>query len=105
MTSLATHAAQNPSAALSKTLSALGGEAAGLLVAAATDLSLVVDADGIIRDAAFAAPDLAGQGCDTWLGRRWIDTVTVESRPKIDALLRDAAPDGVTRWRQVNHPS
>lgn len=102
---MATHAAQKPSAALSKTLAALGGEAAGLLVAAATDLSLVVDADGIIRDAAFGTPDLAGQGCDTWLGRHWIDTVTVESRPKIDALLRDAAPDSVTRWRQVNHPS
>ncbi|WP_375456528.1 transcriptional regulator PpsR [uncultured Methylobacterium sp.] len=90
---------------MSKTLGALGGEAAGLLVAAATDLSLIIDADGVIRDAAFGAPDLAGQGCDTWLGRRWIDTVTVESRPKVDALLRDAAPQAVTRWREVNHPS
>ncbi len=102
---MAPHAAQNPSAALRKTLGALGGEAAGLLVAAATDLSLIVDADGVIRDAAFGAADLTGEGCDTWLGRRWIDTVTIESRPKVDALLRDAAPGAVTRWREVNHPS
>lgn len=49
--------------------------------------------------------DLEGQGIETWLGKPWIDTVTVESRPKIDALLRDAAPGTMTRWRQVNHPS
>lgn len=49
--------------------------------------------------------DLEGQGIESWLGKPWIDTVTVESRPKIDALLRDAAPGTMTRWRQVNHPS
>jgi transcriptional regulator PpsR len=75
------------------------------MVAAATDLSLVVDGDGIIRDATFGSSDLKGEGCETWLGRPWIDTVTVESRPKIEALLKDAAPGAVTRWRQVNHIS
>ncbi len=65
----------------------------------------MVDSAGIIRDATFGSPELAGEGCETWLGRPWIDTVTVESRPKITALLRDAVPGAVTRWRQVNHPS
>lgn len=74
-------------------------------MAAANDLSLVIDRDGIIRDAAFAEPDLAGDNVKEWLGRPWVDTVTVESRPKIAALLRDAVPGAVTRWRQVNHPS
>ncbi|GJE31905.1 hypothetical protein LDDCCGHA_2087 [Methylobacterium oxalidis] len=69
------------------------------------DLSLVIDAQGIIREASFGEPDLVAEGCESWVGRPWIDTVTVESRPKINALLRDAAPDAVTRWRQVNHPS
>ncbi|MBY0295826.1 MAG: transcriptional regulator PpsR [Methylobacterium sp.] len=76
-----------------------------MLVAAATDLSLVVDRDGVIRDATFGADGLADDGAARWLGRRWIDTVTVESRPKIAELLDDAAPGTVTRWRQVNHPS
>ncbi|GJD51632.1 hypothetical protein OPKNFCMD_4387 [Methylobacterium crusticola] len=83
----------------------LDAETTGVLVAAATDLSLVVDHDGVIRDATFGSDDLADEGVGRWLGRRWIDTVTVESRPKIADLLQDAAPGAVTRWRQVNHPS
>ncbi|MFC5553544.1 transcriptional regulator PpsR [Methylobacterium iners] len=102
---MASPAPNDAFAALRKTLGPLDAEAAGVLVAAATDLSLVVDTSGIIRDVTFGSPDLAGEGCETWLGRPWIDTVTVESRPKITALLRDAVPGAVTRWRQVNHPS
>ncbi|CAA2144965.1 MULTISPECIES: transcriptional regulator PpsR [Methylobacterium] len=105
MTSLALPAAAETFAALRKTLGPLDAEAAGLLVAAATDLALIVDADGVIRDAAFGNADFTDEGCETWLGQLWVDTVTVESRPKIAALLRDAAPGAVTRWRQVNHPS
>jgi transcriptional regulator PpsR len=77
----------------------------GSLVAAASDVSLVVDGEGVIRDAAFGADGLSEEAGDRWLGRRWIDTVTVESRPKVLSLIEDAAPDAVTRWRQVNHPS
>lgn len=105
MTSLASHAAHAGFAAHEQFLGGLTGEAAGRLVAAANDLSLVIDREGIIRDAAFAESDFAGEEVRSWLGRPWADTVTVESRPKIAALLRDAVPDAVTRWRQVNHPS
>ncbi len=95
---------QSPPAALQQVAGLLQGEAVGRIVAASADLSLVIDADGVIRDAAVGA-DLAAETVAGWLGRRWIDTVTVESRPKIDALLRDAGTEGITRWRQVNHPS
>ncbi|MCJ2046917.1 transcriptional regulator PpsR [Methylobacterium sp. J-078] len=105
MASLALPAASQALAALQKSLGPLDAQAVGLLVAAATDLSLVIDGEGVIRDATFGNSDLAGEGCETWLGRPWIDTVTVESRPKIAALLKDAAPNAVTRWRQVNHVS
>ena len=105
MTSLALPAASQALAALQKSLGPLDAQAAGLLVAAATDLSLVIDGEGIVRDATFGSSDLEGEGCETWLGRPWIDTVTIESRPKITALLKDAAPGAVTRWRQVNHVS
>ena len=33
-----------------------------------------------------------------------VDTVTVESRSKVEALLREAAATGAPRWRHVNHP-
>jgi len=95
---------QSPPPALLQVADHLDGEAVGRLVAASADLSLVVDADGVIRDAT-AAADLDAENIHGWLGRRWIDTVTIESRPKVDALLRDARPDGITRWRQINHPS
>jgi transcriptional regulator PpsR len=105
LSSLALPAASRTFAALHESLGPLDAQAAGLLVAAATDLSLVVDGEGVIRDAAFGGSDLVGEGCETWLGQRWADTVTVESRPKIAALLKDAEPGAVTRWRQVNHMS
>ena len=105
MTSLALPPASQALAALQHTFDSVDAQAAGLLVAAATDLSLVIDRDGVIRDATFGNAELAGEGCETWLGRPWIDTVTVESRPKVAALLQDAAPGTVTRWRQVNHVS
>ncbi len=90
--------------ALPKVAALLGGNAAGLAVTAASDLSLIVDADGVIQGASGAA-DFAEEKIGGWLGRRLVDTVTVESRTKVDELLRDAGPGEITRWRQVNHPS
>ena len=95
---------QQPPAALQQVAGHLDGEVAGRIVAASADLSLVIDADGVIRDATVGT-DLDAENIPGWLGRRWVDTVTVESRPKVDALLRDARPEGITRWRQINHPS
>ncbi|WP_018260066.1 transcriptional regulator PpsR [Methylobacterium sp. WSM2598] len=86
-------------------VSHLDAQTTGALVAAVTDVSLIVDPDGVIRDATFGADGLAEEAGESWLGRRWIDTVTAESRAKIASLLEDAGPGTVTRWRQVNHPS
>jgi transcriptional regulator PpsR len=83
----------------------LGAEAAGRVIATAADVALVVDPAGVIRDLASGADELAPDGCERWLGRPWVETVTVESRPKIEALLRDASDGAPPRWRQVNHPS
>ncbi len=89
---------------LPKVAALLGGVTAGLAVTAASDLSLIVDGDGVIQGAT-GGDDFADEKIGGWLGRRLIDTVTVESRKKVDELLRDAGPGEVTRWRQVNHPS
>lgn len=89
-----------------KTLGNLDAEAAGTLVAAAADVSLILDGKGIIRDLAFQSQELAealGHGTG-WVGQLWANTVTVESRPKIESLLAEAGPKAATRWRQVNHP-
>lgn len=75
----------------------------GALLAAACDVTLVLDSKGVILDAAASANGAAP--VKDWIGKAWIDLVTVESRPKVEALLRDALKGAPSRWRQVNHPS
>jgi transcriptional regulator PpsR len=89
-----------------KSLGKLDAEAAAMLVAAASDLALVIDDRGVVRDVSFQNDDLA-RDLDmqaSWPGRAWIDTVSVESRPKVESLLREASAKGVPRWRHLNHP-
>lgn len=88
-----------------RTFGDVDAEAAAKLVTAASDIALVLDSKGVIRDVSFGSDELAREGYDNWLGRRWIETVTVESRPKIEEMLRDAGSSSPPRWRQVNHPS
>ena len=76
-------------------------DVAGLLAAAA-DLTLIVDAKGVIIDAAASAE--CNAPVREWVGRPWIDTVTIESRPKIEALLRDAQK-GDDAARAAGQPS
>lgn len=86
----------------------LGGlepEQAAALIAATADVALVVDSAGIIRDVAFGSDELSSEGYSRWLGQPWVDVVTPESRPKVEALLRDAGSTKVSQWRHVNHPS
>jgi transcriptional regulator PpsR len=86
-------------------LGGLDAESTASVIAAASDIALVLDREGVIRDVAFGSEELSREDYGKWLGKRWLDTVTVESRPKIEALLRDATDKVPPRWRQVNHPS
>lgn len=83
----------------------LDAEAAGRLIAASSDVALIVDGEGIIRDLAFGNEELSKAGYHEWLGKPWTQTVTVESRPKVEALLRELGGKGAPRWRHINHPS
>lgn len=86
-------------------LAAFGVDALARIASAAGDVALITDARGQIIDVSFASGDLIGGGRDAWIGKHWIDTVTVESRPKIEAMLAAAGTTEPVRWRQVNHPS
>jgi transcriptional regulator PpsR len=90
-----------------RSLGDLDAEAAATLVAAAADVALIVYGKGVVRDVAFGSDELSREldGAGKWIGHAWSDTVTVESRPKIAALLEDAAAQAEARWRQLNHPS
>lgn len=90
-----------------RSLGDFNAEAAATLITAAADVALIIDAKGVIRDVAFGSDELANelQGAAAWIGQPWAETVTVESRPKVEALLRDAAQEEPFRWRQLNHPA
>ncbi len=84
-------------------LAGLDPTATAGVIEAAADIALVIDG-GVIQDVALGSEDLARERYhQAWRGRPWVDTVTVESRPKIEDLLH--ADPASRRWRQVNHPS
>lgn len=90
-----------------KWLTDLDSETASRLITVASDVALVVsDArQGLIRDVSFGNDELAGELTDKWVGKPWAETVTADSRAKVEALLRDSTAKGVPRWRMVNHRS
>ena len=88
-----------------KSLNALDALSAGRLIGASADVALVIDAKGVIRDLALGSDDLIDEVADSWIGRPFVDTVTSESRGKVEDLLAEAGGTAATRWRHVNHPS
>jgi transcriptional regulator PpsR len=86
-------------------LGALDADTAATLIGAVADIALILDPEGVIRDVAFGSEELAQELPGKWLGKRWGQVVTVESRPKIDELLAEAAGHTPSRWRHVNHPA
>ncbi|MGB3711837.1 MAG: transcriptional regulator PpsR [Erythrobacter sp.] len=69
----------------------------------AGDVTLVLDDDGTILDAAFDPEHYPG--FEQIEGMNWIDTVTEESRIKVMEMLAAARRGELQHWRQVNHPT
>ncbi len=87
-------------------LGSLDAQSVATLIATASDLALIVDADGTIRDIAFQSEELS-HDLDTsgeWIGRKLASTVVSDSVPKVTHLLVDAAtPSAKPKWRHLNH--
>jgi transcriptional regulator PpsR len=87
-------------------LGELDAQSVATLIATASDIALVVDADGTIRDIAFQSEELAGDldTSDKWVGTHLTTTVVADSRPKVAHLLADAALHNARpKWRHINH--
>jgi transcriptional regulator PpsR len=93
-----------PFHAPAKSLEALDAADAATLIAAASDIALVIDRRGVIEDLAASIEDLPRETYAGWIGRPWSEVVTPESRDKVQALLHDAAEPQKRRLRHVNHP-
>jgi transcriptional regulator PpsR len=74
------------------------------ILAAAVDVTVLMTADGIICDQVMASADLPRGMFSGWPGKALSETVTVESRVKIEQLIGDATNGQPPRWRQVTHP-
>ncbi len=82
-------------------LAAWAPELAETFVALSCDIALVIDAQG--RIAQLAQSDAQPIAKPNWIGSAWIDTVSSDSRTKIDQILADVAASGVARRREINH--
>ncbi len=83
----------------------LDAGSAASLIAASSDVTLIVDPHGTIRDTAFQSTELLGDLSESaqWVGRALAATVAPDSRPKVEALLREAATAAEPKWRHINH--
>ncbi len=81
----------------------VNAKTAASLLAVAGDITLVMDSAGVIRDVALPGMDSQFNAAAEWIGKSWIDTVTSDTRAKIDTLLKEALASGVSKRRQVNH--
>ncbi len=90
-----------------ESLGDLSAQSAAKLIAAATDVAIMIDAQGSIRDVAFNKEELSLEldGHGRWLGSTLVDIVTPDTRTKIKELLQEATSKASSSWRQVNHPS
>lgn len=90
-------------------LGALDAPALARLFALASDLSLLLDAQGRILDLAHGSPaPTLPLAPERWLGQAWTGFLAIDSQPKAADLLREAAKapaalDSLpTVWRQLN---
>lgn len=85
-------------------LGRLAPDVAGSLITAASDIALVLDRDGVILDVSLGTDQLRGEGHRAWIGRRWTDVVSVESRPKVLDLIACSGSESAIQFRELNHP-
>lgn len=81
----------------------VNSELAANLARTLADIALVVDAGGEILEVAIGNESLAEEVNGDWVGRPWSETVTVDSRPRLQSLLRELETGHGTEWRQVVH--
>lgn len=85
-------------------LAELAPEVASTVVRVAGDIALVIGDDGRIRSVAEGSLPLHSER-DAWIGRPWADTASAQTRNKVALLLEEAQRHGVSRRRELNHPS
>ncbi len=75
------------------------------LIGAASDITLVLNHNGVILDTAFQSVKLLEALNDSvgWVGQAFGSIVASDSRTKTASLLQNAMERGEPKWRHVNH--
>ena len=89
----------------SESLSEWAPELARTMVSLGGDIALVIDDRGIVQRVDQRASTPLATDAHAWIGRLWTETVTIESKPKVERLMAEASATCATRKREVNHPS
>ena len=84
-----------------KNLGTLDAPRAADLIGATADIALVLDSDGVIVDVCAPGASFAEHDLTPMIGRRWVDTVTVECREKVEDMTT-REDEGPSRQRQIN---
>jgi transcriptional regulator PpsR len=103
MTPSSIHGAQQDIGVESDLLELLGADALTTLIGLGADIVALVDENGIVNQFHYRNPELDAYGLTAIVGKPLRDCVTVESVPKIDALLGPACKKRPARGYQVNH--
>jgi transcriptional regulator PpsR len=88
---------------LAEVMSGIEAPDVAQLLAAAADIAFALNADGTIDGAVRTGPELSAEPFAHWPGKSWAEVSTVESAPKIEQMLQEAAMGLAPRWRQINH--
>ena len=83
-------------------LSGCAEQLAEAFVSLASDIALVIDADGVICSVAQSRHAPIALNAGRWVGRPWIDTVSGDTRRKVELMLDDLKSTGVARRREFN---
>ncbi len=89
----------------SESLSEWAPELARTMISLGGDIALVIDDRGVVQRVDQRASTPLATDAHTWVGHHWTETVTRESRPKVERLMAEASPTCATRKREVNHPA
>ena len=97
--------AANSVISFSESLAEWAPELAQAVVSLGGDIALVIDEKGVVQrvDQRTSTP----LACDahSWIGHHWTETVTSESKGKVERLMAEASATCAGRKREVNHPA
>ncbi len=85
----------------SQELNALDVHQAASLLALSVDLVLVMNGSGVIESVFNGSKSIANN-TQSLIGKKWLDTVAIDSQPKVNALLKTSEDESEQKWRQVN---